>query len=157
VELNALPAPEAQRAFLRCCGSVRWAGAMAAGRPFSTEAEMLSKASRIWDALAPADWHEAFAAHPRIGGQATSAWSAEEQAGAASTTADIRNALADGNRRYAARFGYTFLICATGRSAPEMLAALEARLPNSAADELLIAAAEQRKITELRLKKLTAP
>jgi OHCU decarboxylase len=127
---------------------------MAAERPFATDQDLCAAARRIWDGLVPADWLEAFAAHPPIGGRATSAWSAEEQADAAAATPDVRAGLAEGNRLYARTFGYTFLVCASGRSAVEMLTMMDERLMNTPEEELLIAAAEQRKITELRLKKL---
>lgn len=153
-EFNALPAPDAQRELQRCCGAVRWAAAMAAARPFPAERDLLTAARRIWDALGPADWHEAFAAHPRIGERATSMWSAEEQAGAASPAPEVGAGLADGNRQYEQRFGHTFLICATGRSGAEMLMVLQERLMNTPEQELRIAAGEQRKITEIRLRKL---
>jgi 2-oxo-4-hydroxy-4-carboxy-5-ureidoimidazoline decarboxylase len=153
-EINALPAARAEAEFGRCCGSARWRRMMASARPFSTVADLTAHAGRIWWSLDAADWLEAFAAHPPIGGRATSAWSTEEQAGAASATAATRQALADGNRAYEQRFGYAFLVCATGKSAQEMLAILERRLHNRPDDELRTAAEEQRRITALRLEKL---
>jgi OHCU decarboxylase len=118
--------------------------------------------------MAPSDVLEAFAAHPKIGaggpGRAEAAgaagrdgapqWSAQEQSGARDAADDVREQLAAGNRAYEARFGYIFIICATGRSAAEMLASLERRLRNKPAEELRIAAEEQRMITRLRLTKL---
>lgn len=155
--LNGLAADRATTELRRCCGSNRWALAMAAARPFASEDALLAIAERLWWSLDAADWLEAFAAHPRIGDRPTSAWSSEEQAAASAASAEVRNRLAHGNRAYEQRFGYTFLVCATDRSAADILDMLERRLPGSAADELQIAAAEQRKITTLRLQKLLRP
>ena len=157
VELNRMPQHPAQYEFLRCCGSQRWAHLMAAERPFANYDVLAAVSQRLWWSLAAADWLEAFAAHPRIGERATTAWSADEQSRAAAMSADVFERLAKGNREYERRFGYTFLVCATGKAADEMLAILERRLHNEAGDELQIAADEQRKITELRLMKLLTP
>lgn len=128
---------------------------MADARPFSTVAAMRARADAIWESLGRGDWLEAFAAHPKIGEQRTvSAWSAAEQAGMQSADDRARTELAALNAEYEARFGYIFIICATGKSPAEMLSTLEARLTNDAERELPIAAEEQRKITALRLAKL---
>jgi 2-oxo-4-hydroxy-4-carboxy-5-ureidoimidazoline decarboxylase len=153
-ELNAIDADAVAREFQRCCGSTRWTARMAAARPFRDLDDLLARSDATWRALAADDWLEAFAAHPRIGQQGGPAWSAQEQAGAAGAAPDVRHRLAAANRDYEARFGYIFIVCATGKSADEMLAALEARLRNEPARELRIAADEQRKITRLRLAKL---
>ena len=153
-ELNRLPESRAEAELMRCCASHRWAHLMASERPFASMSVMAAVAQRLWWALAAADWLEAFAAHPRIGEQATSAWSAQEQARAMETGDHVHASLATGNRAYEKRFGYTFIVCATAKSAEEILAILEQRLHNEPADELQIAADEQRKITELRLNKL---
>ncbi len=152
--LNALESQAAAAEFLRCCGSLRWAIAMAAARPFVTEADLFAAAEHLWNALAPEDWHEAFAAHPRIGGSANTDWSRAEQSGVADATADAQENLARLNVEYETRFGHVFLICATGRTADEMLAELRRRLHHDPAEELQIAAAEQAMITRLRLEKL---
>ena len=162
--LNQLPPPEAAAALLACCGSRRWAIAMVAARPFADPDAILAKGDAVWAALAPADWLEAFAAHPRIGegagragraGRAgeerAEAWSRGEQAGVEDAS---RARLAALNRDYEARFGYTFIVCATGRSGAEMMAMLERRIGNNPSDELREAAEEQRQITRLRLAKL---
>jgi 2-oxo-4-hydroxy-4-carboxy-5-ureidoimidazoline decarboxylase len=162
--VNALPEDAARAAFLKCCGSTRWAAAMIARRPFADGPALFDAARKIWNDLTPADWLEAFAAHPRIGDldslrakfASTAAWSASEQAGVAGAADDVLRALAEGNRRYEAKFGYIFLVCATGKTAAEMLALLEQRLDHDAAEELRIAAAEQEKITRLRLERLCA-
>jgi 2-oxo-4-hydroxy-4-carboxy-5-ureidoimidazoline decarboxylase len=163
--LNALDADAAIRELLRCCGSTTWARQMTAARPFPTVAAINEAAERIWCGLEEADWREAFAAHPKIGagtaGEAgraeradTSAWSAAEQSAVAGAGAGVMARLAEANREYEARFGYIFIICATGKSAVGMLDALERRLGNAPDRELPIAAEEQRKITRLRVVKL---
>ena len=153
-ELNALDDAAAVRELRRCCGSTRWAQQMAAARPFANEAALIDCADVIWWSLDAQDWLEAFAAHPKIGGPTTTRWSAEEQSGMDSAAAAISDRLERGNREYEARFGYIFIICATGRSAAEMLEALERRLGNAPDREIGIAAAEQRAITRLRLDRL---
>jgi OHCU decarboxylase len=153
-EFNRLPEARAEYELMRCCAAHRWAHLMAAERPFAGASVMAAVAQRLWWSLAAADWLEAFAAHPRIGERTPSAWAAQEQGRAAEIGDDVRARLAAGNRAYEKRFGYTFIVCATGKSAEEMLAILEQRLDHEPADELQIAADEQRKITELRLNKL---
>jgi 2-oxo-4-hydroxy-4-carboxy-5-ureidoimidazoline decarboxylase len=149
---------------------------MVRARPFETDDAVFQAAERVWWALESGDWLEAFSCHPRIGDRGderrrgttgddgesqghnvAAEWSREEQRGANVATEEIRAALAKGNREYEARFGHVFLICATGRSAQEMLAALQQRLHNSPSAELKIAAAEQARITRLRLEKLVTP
>jgi OHCU decarboxylase len=167
-DLNALDDDAAVRAFLRCCGSSRWAHRMAEARPFADGDAMAATADAMWRALGQPDWLEAFAAHPTIGssgssgpggsggagGSDASAWSDEEQAGVAAAGVQTRRRLAEANRDYQARFGYIFIVCATGKTADEMLALLERRLRHDAVDELRLAAEEQRQITRLRLIKL---
>jgi 2-oxo-4-hydroxy-4-carboxy-5-ureidoimidazoline decarboxylase len=166
-DLNALDEDAAAREFLRCCGSSRWARQMAAARPFATFAATLQAADAAWSALEGADRLEAFAAHPKIGERAggaadagraaeadTARWSAEEQAGVTDAADATRRRLADLNRDYEARFGYIFIVCATGKTAAGLLELLERRLANDPRNEIRIAAEEQRKITRLRLAKL---
>jgi 2-oxo-4-hydroxy-4-carboxy-5-ureidoimidazoline decarboxylase len=160
--LNALPAIDATYAFSRCCGTRRWAEAMAVRRPFASADELFQTADNIWNVLLPAEWLEAFAAHPRIGDvealrkkfASTAAWCDGEQSGVAGAGEAVLQALAAGNRAYEDRFGYIFIVCATGKSAAEMLAILNARLSNDPDTELRVAAAEQAKITRLRMEKL---
>ena len=157
--LNALDASAAARELRRCCGSVRWTEKMVAARPFATSDALASTADAIWQSLDRTDWLEAFAAHPKIGaggsgGSDTSAWSAREQAGVACAPASVRERLASANREYERRFGYIFIVCATGKGADEMLAMLERRLTNDPETEMRVAAEEQRQITRLRLSKL---
>jgi OHCU decarboxylase len=154
-QLNDLEPPRAEAEFRRCCGSIHWAREMVDARPFPGIEAMIGAGDARWAALTPEDWLEAFAAHPEIGEQKrVSAWSTAEQAGMASASGDVRARLAALNAAYRSRFGYIFIVCATGKSPAEMLQMLEARLSNSPALELRIAAEEQRKITGLRLAKL---
>ena len=160
--INAWSEDEACESFGRCCGSTRWSREMAQRRPFESDAALFEAADRLWWALAPSDWLEAFAAHPKIGAReaprpehaATALWSAGEQSGTERAGADVLENLAELNRRYEARFGYIFIVCATGKSAEEMLAILERRLSHCPEDEIKLAAAEQAKITRIRLEKI---
>jgi OHCU decarboxylase len=161
-ELNKLPASEAESLFLDCCGSREWARQMVEARPFQDVGGLLLTAERIWKELGPADWLEAFAAHPKIGAkkaapaqaERSAEWSKGEQAGMDATTDTVREDLRDANRAYEDAHGHIFIVCATGKSAGEMLDICRARLGNTAETELSIAAEEQRKITEIRLIKL---
>jgi OHCU decarboxylase len=135
---------------------------MSAARPFVNEAFLFDQAEKIWWNLSAKDWLEAFASHPKIGDkkaapkqqERSAEWSKGEQAGLDKTNDDTRKQLAEANHLYQEKFGYIFIVCATGKSAEEMLEICRARLANSAEQELPVAAEEQRKITELRLKKL---
>jgi 2-oxo-4-hydroxy-4-carboxy-5-ureidoimidazoline decarboxylase len=150
--------------FTRCCGSMQWVQHMLARRPFISVEAMLKVADEIWWSLTEADWKEAFSHHPRIGDvealrmkfASTAHWALLEQAGAKRASEVTLAALAEGNRQYEQKFGYIFIVCATGKSAEEMLAILNSRLPNAPNIEIRIAAAEQAKITRLRLEKLLA-
>ena len=154
-ELNALSLEDAQAELLRCCGSRVWAKRMEAARPFENITAMNSAAEDVWWDLQPADWLEAFRAHPKIGERANnSGWAAQEQARVSSAPDATVAGLALGNKQYLAKFGYIFIVCATGKSGEEMLGILNSRLPNNPEDELRIAAAEQSKITRIRLAKL---
>jgi allantoinase len=162
--LNGLAPEEARAELLRCCGARRWADRMADRRPFASEADLLEAADAVWAGLDRSDRLEAFAAHPRIGGldalrarfASTAAWTEGEQAGVAGAPEATLRALAEGNRDYEARFGYLFIVCATGKTAVEMLGLLRSRLGNDPETELAIAAAEQAAITRVRLRKLVA-
>ena len=162
--LNSLSLLEAESEFLKCCGAKNWAARMVDQRPFIDVPQLLSKANDIWWSLATSDWLDAFRSHPKIGekkaAQATSAeaqaWAEQEQAGTRAAAWEIMSELAHGNREYENKFGYIFIVCATGKTSAEMLAILRARLENDADTELRVAAEEQRQITELRLRKLMA-
>jgi OHCU decarboxylase len=161
--LNSVSQDRARTALSSCCGSRAWVDEMVAERPFASVDALFDAADRVWRGLPRDDKLEAFAAHPRIGERArraegaAAAWSASEQRGVASAARDVRAELARANEEYERRFGYIFIICATGKSADEMLSALLLRLANDPDTEIAIAAEEQRKITKLRLDKwLTA-
>jgi OHCU decarboxylase len=152
--------PEAAREILaRVCGSSRWVDRMLARRPFGNERKLLFAARNDWVGLTESDWLEAFAHHPRIGDRASLAerfpathdLSSREQAAVGAAHADVLSALADGNEEYFERFGFIFIVCATGKTAAEMLQLLRDRLANDRASELRIAAEEQARITALRL------
>ena len=160
--LNSLPPADAEKQLLQCCGSTRWAKQIAEARPYSTLDALLASANEIWWSLDRNDWLEAFRSHPKIGEKkaaepvSTQAhqWSGQEQSGVGTASKDTVDSLATLNRAYEQKFGFIFIICATGKTSGEMLSALRERLEHEAADELPIAAAEQSKITVLRLKKL---
>ena len=162
---NGLDAASAAAALLPCCGSGAWARSLTDLRPFSDEGALLAAAERVWYALSEPDWKEAFRSHPRIGEQEPKdpvaptalAWSSSEQSTAMTAEAGAKADLREGNERYEQRFGHIFLICAQGRSAREILAEMERRLPNTAAAELLEAAREQAAITRLRLLRWLGP
>ena len=128
---------------------------MIARRPFASEESLIAGANEAWDEAGPDDWREAFSHHPRIGDQ-VSGKEAAEQAGAQSASTSVKDKLADINRAYEIKFGHIYIVCASGKSAEEMLEMAQDRLHNDAATELRIAAEEQRKIMELRLRKLFA-
>jgi 2-oxo-4-hydroxy-4-carboxy-5-ureidoimidazoline decarboxylase len=160
VFLNGLSEAAAAEALRRCCGSERWVAELLAGRPYATLAELQAFSERIWRGLAAEDYLEAFSQHPQIGEElgalrerfaSTQALAAREQAGVEGADEQTLIELRDGNRAYRARFHFIFIVCATGKSAREMLRLLQQRLANDPQDELSIAAAEQAKITRLRL------
>ena len=161
--LKALPPGEAQKEFLKCCGSVKWAQAMVQLRQYADTIEGLALlGNEMWWSLERSDWLEAFHSHPKIGEKKAAAevpseskqWSGQEQSGVQNAAQETLAELAQLNRAYEEKFGFIFIVCATGKSAAEMLAILRERLRNEREVELEIAAAEQAKITELRLKKL---
>jgi 2-oxo-4-hydroxy-4-carboxy-5-ureidoimidazoline decarboxylase len=158
---NLLSAEDAAREILPCCGSAAWARAVAARRPLDDDTSLLAASDETWRSLGASDWMEAFSKHPRIGERKAppvasaqaAAWSAQEQRNVADPGDMMQLALAEGNREYERRFGRVFIVCATGKSAPEILEILQRRLRNDDATELREAAEEQRKITNIRLKK----
>jgi 2-oxo-4-hydroxy-4-carboxy-5-ureidoimidazoline decarboxylase len=149
---NAAPSGEAVAVMLSCCASRRFADAMTAGRPYPSLAAAQGATQTAFESLTWDDVLEAMSAHPRIGAR-VQGQSAAEQSGVADSS---RTALATGNARYEERFGYVFLICATGLSGEQMRAALEARLGNDPATERAVATAELEKITLLRVAKALA-
>jgi OHCU decarboxylase len=166
--LNSQPATEAQAEFFKCCGSRSWASRMTEARPFASLDELKQTAERIWWSLRAEDWLEAFRSHPQIGGTKPSPgnerkedlsqkWSAQEQSGVSSASSETIKSLAELNRQYAEKFGFIFIVCATGKTSDELLLNLRKRLGNPGEKELHIAAAEQARITALRLEKLLNP
>jgi len=166
VRWNLLPADEATSAILPCCGSHAWAQGMVARRPLPDEAALLAASNETWRNLTRSNWMEAFQSHPRIGDSRppepvqtqsppaqSLAWSAQEQHNVAEGDAAVKSALADANREYERRFNRVFIVCATGKSAPEILEIQRRRLDNDAETELHEAAEQQRQITEIRLRK----
>jgi OHCU decarboxylase len=128
---------------------------MVARRPFYGESDLLDAADEIWWGLTETDWREAFASHPLIGEvRPCGGSSQQEQIGMQASSPPTRAALARLNRAYLEKFGYIYIVCATGKPGDEMLAILEPRLPNHPAAEIRIAAEEQSKITRLRLSKM---
>lgn len=160
-ELNRLPAADAYNLFFNCCAVTQWAQSMADARPYSSPEALHQQARNLWPELSEADWLAAFEAHPKIGDirslkakyASTKTLASGEQSGVNSASEEVLQRLAQGNTAYEEKFGFIFIVCATGRSAAEMLALLEARLPNSRDQEIPIAAAEQIKITHIRLDK----
>lgn len=176
-KLDAMSEPEARAALVRCCGASRFVDAMLSLRPFGDDAALHEAARRVWATMDRADILEAFDHHPRIGADldalrhkfsrsadlvsgtaelvsGTVELAAREQAGAANARESELSRLRDGNLAYEARFGHIFIVCATGKTAAQMADLLDARLGNDADTELRIAAAEQAKITRLRLESL---
>ena len=151
---NALPAAQARDSLLACCRADRWAAQLTDGRPYPSLAALLARAAR---ALTDDDVTEALAGHPRIGqapASTHSSWSRSEQSGVATADETVRAGLAAGNRAYEDRFGHIYLVCAAGRSAPELLRILRSRLGHDPATERQVVRAELVKINELRLTRL---
>lgn len=159
-EWNAADEESAMEAMLACCGAHRWAAAMIALRPIASVFALSEAADRLWATMGEADWLEAFACHPRIGerestspSEKSARWSQQEQAGTADAAGNVMRELAEGNALYEQRFGFTYIVCATGRSADEMLAILKRRLASDRMAELREAAEQQRQIMQIRLGK----
>jgi 2-oxo-4-hydroxy-4-carboxy-5-ureidoimidazoline decarboxylase len=161
-DLNAFSPAARAEALATCCGAAAWVAALNKQFPFATAEALFAEAERIWDNLTEADWREAFMHHPKIGDvnalrekfASTATWVAGEQGAVRQAEPETLEALAAGNDAYEQKFGYIFIVCATGKSATEMLALLQARLPNEPSQEIHIAMGEQAKITRLRLEKL---
>jgi|SRR5215469_8159357 len=166
---NKLPAAAAQAALLTCCNSLTWVERMLSGRPYSSAMDAIRQSRAIVARLAIPDLEAALAGHPRIGekhsqvrpedepGAARSAQlSAQEQAAVADSDADTATALAESNLEYEERFGHIYLVCATGKTGPQLLALLRARLSNSPAAEWQVVRTELQKINEIRLRQMLA-
>jgi 2-oxo-4-hydroxy-4-carboxy-5-ureidoimidazoline decarboxylase len=158
---NLLDADSAAQEILPCCGSHAWAAKLSAKRPLADETALLAVSSSVWLSLPEEAWHEAFNSHPRIGEQKAQAHattasmeaSAKEQSTALSADEAAKVALREGNQLYEQKFGRIFIVCASGRSANQILNILESRMNNDATTELHEAAEQQRQITELRLRR----
>jgi len=160
--LNNLSEKEALEVLLKCCGSNHWATQVNSNRPFQRTPALMEAADTAWAACGEQDYLEAFSHHPKIGDvkslenkfASTAQWASGEQKSVESASTSTIEKLAELNEAYASKFGFIFIVCATGKSAKEMLELLKARIYNNYADELKIAAGEQHKITIIRLNKL---
>jgi 2-oxo-4-hydroxy-4-carboxy-5-ureidoimidazoline decarboxylase len=157
---NAADEGHALDAMIACCGARRWAAAMVALRPIASVLELSEAADREWSKMEEADWMQAFACHPRIGERKarhasakSAAWSSQEQSSTDTAAESVLDQLAERNARYEERFGFTYIVCATGKSAHEMLAILKGRLVSDRDTELREAAGQQRQIMQIRLGK----
>ena len=161
-ELNDAPLEVVKPALLRCCGSTFWAKNVFYSRPFESKSDLISKSDHSWSLCTEADALEAFRHHPKIGSieslekkfASTASWAENEQQSVKEANRETLVKLSKGNQEYEDKFGYIFIVFATGKTAGEMLEILELRLKNSPEDEILIAMEEQNKITKLRLEKL---
>lgn len=160
--LNMLSKPQLRQELLKCCGSSAWVEKVMSFFPVEDLVELLNDAEEQWYKCSPEDWKEAFSHHPKIGDidslkkkfASTANWAMGEQSGTGTASEETIRELAKGNKEYEEKFGYIFIVCATGKSAAEMLDILQSRLPNDPQKEIGIAADEQNKITRLRLEKL---
>lgn len=157
---NQAGEPDALAAMLACCGARRWATAMVALRPLGSIESLSLAADEVWSTMEEPDWLEAFACHPRIGDRQgrhavprSAAWSQQEQSSTCSAAQQVLTELAGGNALYEERFGFTYIVCATGKTAEEMLLTLQRRLGSDRASELVEAAEQQRQILQIRLGK----
>lgn len=158
---NGLPLETAKAELARCCNAERWARQVAERRPFETPEALIEAANAVWHSVGLREWRSAVDHHPRIGArgseerfESTRRWSAEEQAAARAADQRTRRRLEEGQLRYEEKFGHIFLVCATGKSASELVDTLEARLANDRETEITVAAEELRRIMNLRLEKL---
>jgi len=162
--LNELPAPAARDELLACCSARPWAERMAAGRPYWSARDAIRQSAMIVASMTATDLAEALAGHPRIGERTeaghgplrSAAWSAQEQSGVTDADAETAGALAESNLEYERRFGHIYLVCASGRTGPQLLSLLRSRLRNDAPAEWQVVRSELQKINELRLRKLLA-
>jgi len=161
-ELNNMDISDLKIALTKCCGAQRWVEKVAESRPFQSETRLLEISERIWGECTEADYLEAFTHHPKIGDITTlkekygntKQWAENEQSGVNEADEKLLIDLKEKNETYEQIFHFIFIVFATGKSAKEMLNLLEKRLPNEIEEEIKIAAGEQNKITNLRLKKL---
>jgi len=163
-EFNSLDFNHQKELLTQCCGSGKWVKKMLTVLPLESLDKVFKRADIKWSECTAQDWLEAFEHHPKIGDinslkkkfANTAQWASNEQSGVNAADDKILHELAKGNEDYEKKFGYIFIVCATGKSAAEMLSILQARLPNDPSAEIRIAAGEQSKITKIRLQKLFA-
>ena len=163
-DLNQLPAAKASHTFMQCCTASAWVKKMVAARPFSSALAIKKAADDAWQGLTEHDYFEAFEGHPKIGDvnslrakyANTKELAGNEQGLVKEANDEVLEVLSQGNADYEAKFGFIFIVCATGKSAKQMSDLLQARLPNNKAQELINAAEEQRKIFQLRIDKALA-
>ena len=156
-DFNNLDKDSAAKELFSCCGSRKWVSSLMQEFPFVSQEALIERATQVWYGECDKnDWQESFAQHPKIGDRKslTEKFAGNEQAGMAEATEIIIEALAKANAAYEKKFQFIFIVCATGRSAEEMLRLLNARLKNNTDDELKIAMGEQHKITLIRFRKL---
>ncbi len=161
-QFNKLSIDQAQQLLFNCCGSTVWSTKLVARRPFHSIIELKTDSDKIWLQCEETDWLEAFTHHPKIGDvksltekfATTKEWASNEQSGVNEASTFTIDKLSEGNRAYEEKFGFIFIVCATGKSAAEMLSLLEVRLSNEQSTEIKIAMQEQNKITQLRIDKL---
>jgi 2-oxo-4-hydroxy-4-carboxy-5-ureidoimidazoline decarboxylase len=161
-ELNNLDQRKLKEILSKCCGATAWVEKMAMIFPVKDSAVLFDKAEKIWFACNENDWKEAIRHHPKIGDinslkekfGATANWASKEQSGVLETSQIVLVELARANDRYEEKFGYIFIVCATGKTAEEMLNILKMRLNNNPEEEIKISMMEQNKITKIRLQKL---
>lgn len=162
IEFNKSTSQQKKEILRHCCGSTAWANQLLELFPFNTLDDLKKASDKIWFALSANDWKEAFSHHPKIGDieslkekfADTATWAEGEQSGVKEANEQVLAALQKGNEDYEKKFGYIFIVCATGKSAAEMLALLKSRMINNPAFEIRVSAEEQNKITHLRLEKL---
>jgi 2-oxo-4-hydroxy-4-carboxy-5-ureidoimidazoline decarboxylase len=152
--LNELDPATRRQLLHHCCGSNTWVEQMLTLFPVKDADALLTAASGVWRACTPEDGLEAFSHHPRIGAKTADAAAGAEQSGARNASSAVLASLARGNKAYEEKFGYIYIVCATGRSAEEMLKLLETRLGNPPEKEIRIAMEEQEKIMKIRLEKM---
>ncbi len=161
-ELNILPKEQLTQELFKCCGSHAWVQKMLQFFPADDMVELINDAEDQWYECSEADWLEAFTHHPKIGDMeslkkkfaTTAGWASGEQEGVINASPEVLEALQKGNEAYEKKFGFIFIVCATGKSANEMQELLTQRLGNTKEKEIQVAMDEQNKITQIRLQKL---
>jgi 2-oxo-4-hydroxy-4-carboxy-5-ureidoimidazoline decarboxylase len=159
-EFNRLDPAIAKKELFRCCGSTKWTDEMMKHFPFKTKVDMKLISDRIWLECKESDWLEAFSHHPKIGEApadlhaATSDWAKKEQSNVGHAGKNILDKLSTANKDYENKFGYVYIVSATGKNAVEILSNLQERLKNEPEKEMHISSAEQNKITHIRIDKL---